>query len=181
MESNGRWGVLHFEQEEQTRSQFRGKERVDPVTGTFERKYPRWKRWATYAMTMPLMAGFTGGVLMLMFLVSARGRGGWEFFFWCLKILRRMYVVLVLDDENVCSRRRAYLMRDPSSCFWSRMLDLTYPNACLYVCVIPLGWSPTSSFGSMVMHATITLCFSAVVLLVMLWWRSVMCLKFPSY
>ena len=71
-----RWGVLHFEQEEQTRSQFRGKERVDPVTGAFEREYPQWRRWATYAMTMPLMAGFTGGVLTLMFLVSAEAGTG---------------------------------------------------------------------------------------------------------
>lgn len=65
-----RWGVLHFEQEEQTRSQFRGKEQVDPITGGFVREYPFWKRWATYAMTMPVMVGFTGGVLTLMFLVS---------------------------------------------------------------------------------------------------------------
>ncbi|CAN0495531.1 unnamed protein product, partial [Hapterophycus canaliculatus] len=64
-----RWGVLHFEQEEQTRSQFRGKEQLDTATGGFVREYPRWKRWGTYAMTMPIMAGFTGGALVLMFMV----------------------------------------------------------------------------------------------------------------
>lgn len=69
MRTRVRWGVLHFEQEEQTRSQFWGKEKRDNVTGRFVPHYPSWKRWATYAVTMPVMAGFTGGVLFLMFLV----------------------------------------------------------------------------------------------------------------
>lgn len=65
-----RWGVLHFEQEEQTRSQFWGREKRDSVTGRFVREYPMWKRWARYAMTMPVMVVFTGGVLLTMFMVS---------------------------------------------------------------------------------------------------------------
>ncbi|CAN0407474.1 unnamed protein product [Laminaria digitata] len=65
-----RWGVLHFEQEEQTRSQFWGREKQDSVTGRFVREYPMWKRWTRYAMTMPIMVVFTGGVLLTMFMVS---------------------------------------------------------------------------------------------------------------
>ena len=61
--------MLNFEQEEQTRSQFWGKEQLDHVTGRFGREYPVWKRWATYAVTMPIMVGFTAAVLLLMFTV----------------------------------------------------------------------------------------------------------------
>lgn len=65
-----RWGVLHFEQEEQTRSQFFGKQTLDTITGRFMPEYPAWRRWMTYALTMPVMVGFTGAVLALMFMVS---------------------------------------------------------------------------------------------------------------
>lgn len=66
-----RWGVLHFEQEEQTRSQFRGQQVRDNITGIFVPEYPAWRRWVTYAVTMPIMVGFTGSVLALMFMVSS--------------------------------------------------------------------------------------------------------------
>lgn len=61
--------MLDFEQEEQTRPQFRGVKKRDNVTGMFLPEYPAWKRWATYAVTMPVMVGFTGGVLIMMFMV----------------------------------------------------------------------------------------------------------------
>ena len=78
--------MLHFEQEEQTRSQFWGRENRDSVTGRFVREYSMWKRWARYAMTMPIMVVFTGGVLLAMFMVRAvyaclivvPGRGIWR-------------------------------------------------------------------------------------------------------
>lgn len=43
----------------------------DNVTGVFVPEYPAWKRWATYAITMPIMIAFTGGVLTFMFMVRA--------------------------------------------------------------------------------------------------------------
>ncbi|CAN0037529.1 unnamed protein product, partial [Ectocarpus sp. 4 AP-2014] len=112
-----RWGVLHFEQEEQTRSQFRGKEQVDPITGGFVREYPRWKRWATYAMTMPLMVGFTGGVLTLMFLIlvkrdgsSAVDKGMADPAFWAVMLVKPMlYGIMIPILYGLCKKLGVFL------------------------------------------------------------------------
>lgn len=88
-----RWGVLNFEQEEQTRSQFWGREQLDEVTGRFEREYPIWKRWATYALTMPIMVGFTAAVLLLMFTVRVTLYGA---------LLASLFPILDRDVGNPC-------------------------------------------------------------------------------
>ena len=64
-----RWGVLHFEQEEVTRPQFRGTWVQDAVTGEVYRHYPSWKRACVYAVTVPMTGLWMAGAIATMLFV----------------------------------------------------------------------------------------------------------------
>ena len=64
-----RWGVLAYEAEEVTRPQFQGQWKLDTRTGEVLRVYPRWRRAAKYAVTVPVVLLLILCMLALMMVV----------------------------------------------------------------------------------------------------------------
>eukprot|EP00536_Pseudo-nitzschia_multiseries_P003744 jgi/Psemu1/186611/e_gw1.59.127.1 len=75
-----RWGSMDHKEQETNRPEFQGEfvrdpktneYVVDPITNEYVIKYPRWKRWLKYMISIPISAFFTGLALFLILMVHA--------------------------------------------------------------------------------------------------------------
>ena len=66
-----RWGSMHQEIQETPRPEFHGEYVMDDITQEWVVKYPPWKRWLKYMISIPICIAFTGTALMLILLVHA--------------------------------------------------------------------------------------------------------------
>jgi len=66
-----RWGSMDHEIQETPRPEFHGEYVVDEITQEWVVKYPKWKRWLKYLISVPITVAFTGTVLLLILLVHA--------------------------------------------------------------------------------------------------------------
>jgi anoctamin-10 len=66
-----RWGSMDHKVQETTRPEFHGEYVIDPITNEWEIKYPKWKRWLKYLISVPITVFFTVFVLLLILLVHA--------------------------------------------------------------------------------------------------------------
>jgi len=75
-----RWGSMDHKEQETNRPEFQGEfvrdpktneYVVDPITNEYVIKYPRWKRWLKYMISVPISAFFTGLALFLILMVHA--------------------------------------------------------------------------------------------------------------
>lgn len=66
-----KWGSIEHKEQETTRPEFHGEYIIDPITKEWEIKYPKWKRWLKYLISIPISLGFTGLALVLILLVHA--------------------------------------------------------------------------------------------------------------
>lgn len=64
-----KWGSMDYKEQETTRPEFHGEYVVDPITNEWEIKYPKWKRWLKYSISVPITLFFTGFVMMLILVV----------------------------------------------------------------------------------------------------------------
>ena len=62
---------MDYKEVETNRPEFYGKYMRDPITDEWVIKYPRWKRWLKYMISLPISALFTGLALFLILLVHA--------------------------------------------------------------------------------------------------------------
>ncbi|OEU15884.1 hypothetical protein FRACYDRAFT_240580 [Fragilariopsis cylindrus CCMP1102] len=65
------WGSMDHKEQETNRPEFQGEYVTDPITNEWVIKYPRWKRWLKYLISIPITASFTCLVLFLILLVHA--------------------------------------------------------------------------------------------------------------
>jgi len=63
------WGSIDYKDKETPRPEFHGEYVVDEVTGEWIVKYPAWKRWIKYAISVPIILFFTGMAVLLILLV----------------------------------------------------------------------------------------------------------------
>ncbi|KAL3921602.1 MAG: hypothetical protein SGILL_002664, partial [Bacillariaceae sp.] len=66
-----RWGSMDHKVQETTRPEFHGEYVVDPITNEWDIKYPKWKRWLKYCISVPITVLFTGLAVVLILLVHA--------------------------------------------------------------------------------------------------------------
>jgi hypothetical protein len=66
-----RWGSIDHEIQETPRPEFHGEYVVDEITKEWVVKYPKWKRWLKYLISVPITVAFTGTVMLLILLVHA--------------------------------------------------------------------------------------------------------------
>lgn len=66
-----RWGSMDHEVQETPRPEFHGEYVVDEITQEWVVKYPKWKRWLKYFISVPISVAFTFTVLLLILLVHA--------------------------------------------------------------------------------------------------------------
>jgi hypothetical protein len=66
-----RWGSLDYKEVETNRPEFYGKYMRDPITDEWVIKYPIWKRWLKYMISVPISVFFAGLALFLILLVHA--------------------------------------------------------------------------------------------------------------
>ena len=66
-----RWGSMDYKVQETPRPEFHGEYVVDEITQEWVVKYPKWKRWLKYLISIPICVTFTGTVLLLILLVHA--------------------------------------------------------------------------------------------------------------
>ncbi|KAL3915624.1 MAG: hypothetical protein SGILL_005560 [Bacillariaceae sp.] len=66
-----RWGSMDHKVQETTRPEFHGEYVVDPITNEWDIKYPKWKRWLKYCISLPITVFFTGLAVVLILLVHA--------------------------------------------------------------------------------------------------------------
>lgn len=66
-----RWGTIDYKEQETTRPQFKGKYVMDEITQEWVVKYPKWKRWLKYLISLPLSLGFTFGALVIILMFHA--------------------------------------------------------------------------------------------------------------
>ncbi|MGK3733942.1 MAG: hypothetical protein ACI90V_000778 [Bacillariaceae sp.] len=65
------WGSMDHKEQETNRPEFQGEYVTDPITNEWVIKYPRWKRWLKYLISIPITAAFTCLSLFLILLVHA--------------------------------------------------------------------------------------------------------------
>jgi Calcium-activated chloride channel len=66
-----RWGTMNYKEQEVTRPQFQGEFVKDDITGEDVIRYPQWKRWLKYAISLPVTILFTTGTLIVILWVHA--------------------------------------------------------------------------------------------------------------
>jgi hypothetical protein len=66
-----RWGSMNVEVQDTPRPEFHGEYVVDEVTQEWVVKYPKWKRWLKYSISVPITVTFTVSSLLLILLVHA--------------------------------------------------------------------------------------------------------------
>jgi len=66
-----KWGSLDYKEVETNRPEFYGKYMRDPITDEWVIKYPIWKRWLKYMISLPISLFFAGFSLFLILLVHA--------------------------------------------------------------------------------------------------------------
>ena len=66
-----RWGTMDYKVQETTRPEFKGEYVLDEITEEWVVKYPHWKRWLKYTISMPVSLGFTGVAMLLILIVHA--------------------------------------------------------------------------------------------------------------
>jgi hypothetical protein len=66
-----KWGSMDYKVQETPRPEFHGEYVVDPITQEWVVKYPSWKRWLKYLISVPITVLFTGTVVLLILLVHA--------------------------------------------------------------------------------------------------------------
>jgi Calcium-activated chloride channel len=64
------WGSIDYKDKETPRPEFHGEYVVDDITGEWVVKYPAWKRWIKYVISIPIILFFTGMAVVLMLLVQ---------------------------------------------------------------------------------------------------------------
>jgi hypothetical protein len=64
-----KWGSMDHKEQETTRPEFHGEYVIDPITSEWEIKYPKWKRWVKYSISVPITVFFTALAVMLILLV----------------------------------------------------------------------------------------------------------------
>jgi hypothetical protein len=65
------WGSIDHKEQETNRPEFQGEYVTDPITNEWVIKYPRWKRWLKYLISIPITASFTCLSLFLILFVHA--------------------------------------------------------------------------------------------------------------
>lgn len=65
------WGSMDHKVQETTRPEFHGEYVVDPITNEWDIKYPSWKRWLKYMISVPITVMFTVLAVVLILLVHA--------------------------------------------------------------------------------------------------------------
>lgn len=65
------WGSIDYKDKETPRPEFHGEYVVDEITGEWAVKYPAWKRWVKYAVSIPINLFFTTMAALLILLVHA--------------------------------------------------------------------------------------------------------------
>lgn len=65
------WGSMDHKEQETNRPEFQGEYVTDHITNEWVIKYPRWKRWLKYLISIPICVGFTCFALFLILLVHA--------------------------------------------------------------------------------------------------------------
>ena len=66
-----RWGSMDYKVQETPRPEFHGEYVVDDITQEWVVKYPKWKRWLKYIISVPISVAFTVTALLLILLVHA--------------------------------------------------------------------------------------------------------------
>jgi hypothetical protein len=66
-----RWGSMDQQVQETTRPEFHGEYVIDPITNEWDIKYPSWKRWLKYLISIPITVFFTSLAMVLILLVHA--------------------------------------------------------------------------------------------------------------
>jgi hypothetical protein len=66
-----RWGSMDHKVQETTRPEFHGEYVIDPITNEWDIKYPKWKRWLKYCISVPITVFFTGLAAVLILLAHA--------------------------------------------------------------------------------------------------------------
>jgi Calcium-activated chloride channel len=66
-----RWGTMNYKEQEVTRPQFQGEFVKDDITGEDVIRYPQWKRWLKYAISLPVTILFTTCTLIVILWVHA--------------------------------------------------------------------------------------------------------------
>lgn len=64
-----KWGSMDHKDKETPRPEFRGEYVVDEITKEWVMKYPQWKRYLKYLISIPISCAFTGLAVMLILLV----------------------------------------------------------------------------------------------------------------
>jgi hypothetical protein len=66
-----KWGSMDYKVQETPRPEFHGEYVVDEITKEWVVKYPQWKRWLKYSISVPITCFFTGLAVLLILLVHA--------------------------------------------------------------------------------------------------------------
>ncbi len=66
-----KWGSMDYKDKETPRPEFHGEYVVDEITQEWVVKYPQWKRWIKYLISVPITCFFTGMAVLLILLVHA--------------------------------------------------------------------------------------------------------------
>ncbi|KAG7351314.1 calcium-activated chloride channel-domain containing protein [Nitzschia inconspicua] len=66
-----RWGSMDHKVQETTRPEFHGEYVIDPITNEWDIKYPSWKRWLKYMISVPITVSFTALAVVLILLVNS--------------------------------------------------------------------------------------------------------------
>lgn len=66
-----KWGSMDYKVQETPRPEFHGEYVVDDITKEWVVKYPQWKRWLKYTISVPITCFFTGMAVLLILLVHA--------------------------------------------------------------------------------------------------------------
>ena len=66
-----KWGSMDYKVQETARPEFHGEYVVDEITQEWVVKYPAWRRWLKYFISVPITLFFTGLAVLLILLVHA--------------------------------------------------------------------------------------------------------------
>eukprot|EP00934_Nitzschia_sp_Nitz4_P006001 Nitzschia sp. Nitz4//scaffold94_size78252//66575//72029//NITZ4_005477-RA/size78252-augustus-gene-0.74-mRNA-1//-1//CDS//3329560407//5991//frame0 len=64
-----KWGSMDYKVQETTRPEFHGEYVLDEITNEWVVKYPNWKRWLKYMISVPITMFFTGAAVVLILLI----------------------------------------------------------------------------------------------------------------